>query len=104
VNDAVQRLTRSYPDLTVSPVVGDFTAELALPKSLRDQPRVGFFPGSTIGNFEHAEAVQLLRTLRDMLGPNSHMILGADLIKDSATLRAAYNDAAGVTTRFIKNL
>ncbi|HEX3897331.1 MAG TPA: ergothioneine biosynthesis protein EgtB [Rudaea sp.] len=104
VNDAVQRLSRTYPDLAVLPVVGDFTAELALPKSLRDQPRVGFFPGSTIGNFEHSEAVQLLRTLREMLGANSHMILGADLIKDPAMLRAAYNDAAGVTTRFIKNV
>ncbi len=104
VNDAVQRLTRSYPDLTVLPVVGDFTAELALPKSLRSLARVGFFPGSTIGNFESGEAVELLRNMRDVLGSGSHMILGADLIKDPATLLAAYNDAAGVTTRFIKNL
>ena len=104
VNDAVQRLTRSYPDLAVLPVVGDFTAELSLPKSLHGLARVGFFPGSTIGNFESGEAVELLRNMRDVLGPGSHMILGADLIKDPATLRAAYNDAAGVTTRFIKNL
>ena len=104
VNDAVQRLAQTYPDLSVLPLVGDFTAELALPKSVRAQPRVGFFPGSTIGNFENGEAVELLRNLRETLGPDSHMILGADLIKDPATLLAAYNDAAGVTTHFIKNI
>jgi dimethylhistidine N-methyltransferase len=104
VDDAVQRLTRAYPDVAVLPLVGDFTAELALPKSLRNQPRVGFFPGSTIGNFEIGEGIELLRNFRDMLGPESHLILGADLIKDVPVLLAAYNDAAGVTTRFIKNV
>jgi dimethylhistidine N-methyltransferase len=104
VNDAVQRLTRAYPDISVLPVVGDFTAELTLPKSVRAQPRVGFFPGSTIGNFENGEAVELLRNLRETLGTDAHMILGADLIKDPATLLAAYNDATGVTTHFIKNI
>ena len=104
VNDAVQRLTRSYPDLTVLPVVGDFTAELALPKSLRSLARVGFFPGSTIGNFVPEEAIALLRSVRERLGPEAHFIVGADQVKPVDTLVAAYDDAEGVTAAFNRNV
>ena len=65
---------------------------------------VGFFPGSTIGNFEPQEARKLLKSIRILLGENAQLIVGADIVKDEATLIAAYNDAQGVTARFNKNL
>jgi dimethylhistidine N-methyltransferase len=66
--------------------------------------RVGFFPGSTIGNFEPHEAAAFLRNAARILGPGSTLIIGADLVKDVGVLNAAYNDAAGVTARFNLNL
>jgi dimethylhistidine N-methyltransferase len=67
-------------------------------------PKVGFFPGSTIGNFEPHEASAFLRSARDILGKGAQMIVGADLEKDERVLRNAYNDAAGVTARFNLNV
>ena len=105
VNDAVQRLT--CVRIPISPCFPSL--EISRP-SWRCRNRCAISRASDFSRARRsaisntAEAVQLLRTMREMLGPNSHMILGADLIKDPATLRAAYNDAAGVTTRFIKNL
>ena len=101
---ATLRLKAAYPYLSVTPVVGDFSAEVELPTTLKGRPLVGFFPGSTIGNFTHAEATAFLRTVRKMLGGGARLILGADMVKDEATLVAAYDDAAGVTARFNKNL
>ncbi len=97
-------IRRAYPNLAVAPIVGDFTGAVDL-CSLRDSgPRVGFFPGSTIGNFAPAEAIKLLRNARSMLGPNGVFIVGVDLAKDEATLTAAYNDAKGTTAAFNLNL
>ncbi|MDI7775021.1 ergothioneine biosynthesis protein EgtB [Asticcacaulis sp. EMRT-3] len=101
---ATVRLSQAYPHLSVTPVVGDFTQKMELPRSLRDRPLVGFFPGSTIGNFAPAEARDLLKSLRSLLGPQARLILGADMVKDEATLVAAYDDAQGVTEAFNKNL
>jgi dimethylhistidine N-methyltransferase len=67
-------------------------------------PKVGFFPGSTIGNFEPQEASRFLRSAREILGSGAQMIIGADLEKDERVLHEAYNDAAGVTARFNLNV
>ena len=101
---AAQRLAARYPALQVAPLAGDFTAELALPAAVGPRPRVGFFPGSTIGNFTPPQAVAFLRSVRRLLGDQATLIVGADLVKDAATLVAAYDDAAGVTAAFNKNL
>jgi dimethylhistidine N-methyltransferase len=101
---AVARLAKQFPQLRVAPIHGDFTARLKLPASLRPAKRLGFFPGSTIGNFEPAEATAFLRRARALLGSNSGFIVGADLKKDVATLIRAYDDSAGVTAAFNINL
>lgn len=96
----VQRLAADYPHIAVAPVVADFTQPLSLPGS---GPRAGFFPGSTIGNFTPDAAIALLRRMRGVLGGGG-LLIGVDLVKDPARLHAAYNDAAGVTAQFNKNL
>jgi L-histidine N-alpha-methyltransferase len=95
---------RDIPWLAVLPVVADFTRDFDLPAQIRARPRVGFFPGSTIGNFEPEDAAEFLRQAGRILGPGATMIVGVDLIKDEAVLNAAYDDAAGVTTRFNLNV
>jgi dimethylhistidine N-methyltransferase len=82
----------------------DFPAPFALPTEIADMPKVGFFPGSTLGNFEPHEASSFLRTARDILGDGAQMIIGVDLEKDERVLYDAYNDAAGVTARFNLNV
>jgi len=104
LSGAVARLARQFPALRVLPIHGDFNAELKLPASLRAAKRLGFFPGSTIGNFEADEAAAFLRRARALLGANSAFIVGADLKKDVATLIRAYDDSAGVTAAFNLNL
>jgi dimethylhistidine N-methyltransferase len=99
-----ERLRREFPGLTVLPVAADFTQDFALPAAVLDRPRMGFFPGSTIGNFEPHEAAAFLRHAARMLGAGAELIVGVDLVKDPDVLHAAYNDAAGVTARFNKNL
>ncbi|HLZ06484.1 MAG TPA: L-histidine N(alpha)-methyltransferase [Bradyrhizobium sp.] len=99
-----ERLGRDFPDLAVHPVAADFTAPFALPAQIAGLPKVGFFPGSTIGNFEPHEACRFLRSARDILGERAQMIVGADLEKDERVLYDAYNDAAGVTARFNLNV
>jgi len=94
-------LELDYPDLMVDPVVGDFTQPLTLPSI--GARRVGFFPGSTIGNFRRDEALKLLTGWAEMLRGGG-LLIGVDLVKDPAILHAAYNDAAGVTAQFNKNL
>jgi dimethylhistidine N-methyltransferase len=98
-----QALATDYPDLTLRPLVADFTAALALAPLPGARGRVGFFPGSTIGNFKPDAAAGLLRRMRASLngGP---LLVGVDLVKDPARLHAAYNDAAGVTAAFNRNL
>src|SRR6185437_609790 len=97
-------LRRDFPALGIFPVAADFTAPFALPEAVAAMPKVGFFPGSTLGNFEPHEACAFLRSARDILGKGSQMIIGVDLEKDERVLYDAYNDAAGVTARFNLNV
>jgi dimethylhistidine N-methyltransferase len=97
-------LREAYPRLAVAPLAGDFTQHLQLPPEARGRPHTGFFPGSTIGNFEHEDAVVFLRSAGRLLGEGAYMLVGADLVKDEAVLVAAYDDAQGVTAAFNKNL
>src|ERR1700761_2527898 len=97
-------LRADFPDLDVYPVAADFTAPFELPAPVSAMPKVGFFPGSTLGNFEPHEACAFLRSARDILGEGAQMIIGVDLEKDERVLYDAYNDAAGVTARFNLNV
>ena len=97
-------IAAAYRRFQVAPVAADFTRAFDLPLQLRDAPLVGFFPGSTIGNFSAPEAREFLSMARRILGPHAFFIIGIDLVKDTETLVAAYDDVAGVTARFNKNL
>jgi L-histidine Nalpha-methyltransferase len=97
-------LRRDYPRLSVLPVEADFTQPFVLPAAVADAARIGFFPGSTIGNFEPHEASAFLRHAGRMLGPGATLIIGVDLEKEASILHAAYNDAAGVTAKFNLNV
>ena len=97
-------LRRDFPKLAVLPVAADFTKPFELPAKVRAMPRVGFFPGSTIGNFEPLAAVAFLRNAARILGRDAALIIGVDLVKSTRVLNAAYNDAAGVTAAFNLNL
>src|ERR1700732_1853136 len=97
-------LRKDFPALDVYPVAADFTAPFALPDAVRAMPKVGFFPGSTLGNFEPHEACAFMRSARDILGEGAQMIIGVDLDKDERVLYQAYNDGAGVTARFNLNV
>jgi dimethylhistidine N-methyltransferase len=102
--DEAKRLERDIPRIGVHPVAADFTRAFEIPKEVRHRPRVGFFPGSTIGNFERPQAVEFLKQAAGILGPGAVFIVGADRVKDEAVLHAAYNDDAGVTAAFNLNL
>src|SRR3954453_2614373 len=97
-------LRRDYPQLAVLPVEADFTQPFSLPAAVASMAHVGFFPGSTIGNFEPHEACSFLRHAGRMLGRGATLIIGIDLVKDSRILNAAYNDKAGITAKFNLNL
>jgi len=99
-----ETLRRDWPRLAVLPVEADVTQPFALPAQAASLPHIGFFPGSTIGNFEPHEASSFLRHAGRMLGNGSTLIIGVDLVKDANTLNAAYNDAAGITAKFNLNL
>ncbi|MGX9430386.1 L-histidine N(alpha)-methyltransferase [Bradyrhizobium sp. LeoA1S1] len=104
LNAQAEGLRKDFPGLRVYPVAADFTAPFTLPAEIAEMPKVGFFPGSTIGNFEPHEATDLLRTAREILGAGAQMIIGVDLEKDERVLYNAYNDSAGVTARFNLNV
>ncbi len=99
-----QALRTDYPALRVYPVTADFTAPFELPEAVGNMPKVGFFPGSTLGNFEPGEACTFLQNARAILGQGARMIIGVDLEKDERTLYEAYNDRAGITARFNLNV
>jgi dimethylhistidine N-methyltransferase len=104
LDQSAARLRRDYPHLRVEPVCGDYMSLRSLPKVARDTRRLGFFPGSTIGNLEPQEATAFLRRARRLLGDGGALILGVDLRKDERQLHDAYNDSAGVTAAFTLNL
>jgi dimethylhistidine N-methyltransferase len=98
-------VAEEFPDLEVVPVCADYTAEWALPDPVGPLPRtVAFFPGSTIGNFEPADAETFLARVGRLCGEGGGLLIGVDLKKDSTVIERAYNDAAGVTAAFNLNL
>lgn len=101
---AAATLRADFPGLRVHPVTADYTQGIRLPAELNGRRRVGFFPGGTIGNFTPDEAVAFLARMARMLGRGGRLIIGVDLKKDPALLRAAYNDAAGITAQFNLNM
>lgn len=104
LRDALQALAADYPELDVRPVEGDFLAGAIDIGPVNDGPRVGFFPGSTIGNLSDRQIVDFLSHTGTALDDGAWMVLGADLRKSPDILIPAYDDAAGVTARFNKNL
>ncbi len=104
LDDAKERLTQRYPSLRVLPVVGDFSKTITLDDRLATHPRIGFFPGSTIGNLGYKDAIALLKNMAQFLGSGARLIIGVDLKKNVQRLIAAYDDAAGVTAQFNFNL
>lgn len=99
--EAKARLAKRFPKLTVRPLVADFAKPVKLDNG---RAHIGFFPGSTIGNLEPHTAVELLKTMRRALAPDGRLVIGADLRKDEARLLAAYDDRAGFTAAFNRNV
>jgi dimethylhistidine N-methyltransferase len=97
-------LAQKFPSLPVLPVEADFMRRVELPAEIAGLPKLGFFPGSTIGNMIARTATDLLRNMRATLGEGALLLIGMDLVKDEDVLLAAYDDAAGVTARFNRNL
>ena len=93
-----------FPDMTVYPVEADFTRDMQLPPAIDGLPRLGFFPGSTIGNFVPQSATDLLRHFRKVLGTGAKLLIGMDRVKPVPRLIAAYDDPKGVTAEFNLNL
>jgi L-histidine N-alpha-methyltransferase len=102
LRDASDAINADYPSVDVHGVVGDFTAHLD--KLPGDPPRLVAFLGGTIGNLTPPERETFYRSIREVLEPGEWLLLGTDLVKDPATLVAAYDDAAGVTAEFDKNV
>ncbi|MEP3225944.1 MAG: L-histidine N(alpha)-methyltransferase [Parasphingorhabdus sp.] len=98
------QLQTEFPDLPIYPLEADFMRPLRLPDEVADHPKIGFFPGSTIGNMVARTSVDLLRSMRETLGEGAQLLIGFDRIKDPDVLVAAYDDSAGVTAQFSLNL
>jgi dimethylhistidine N-methyltransferase len=97
-------LQERFPGLAVHPVEADFTHPIELPAEARALPKLGFFPGSTIGNLVARTAVDLLRAMKETLGIGAWLLIGMDRIKEADVLLRAYDDAQGVTAAFNLNL
>jgi len=104
LRESAAALAEQFPELPIHPVEGDFLHPLVLPPQIGDALRLGFFPGSTIGNMSAAAAVDLLRAMADTLGQGSKLLIGVDRIKPTNVLIPAYDDAQGVTAEFNLNL
>lgn len=104
LRDSAAALAARFPGLPIYPVEADFTQRVAMPREICPLPKLGFFPGSTIGNMVARTAVDLLRNWREALGEESLLLIGIDRIKDIAVLERAYDDPAGVTAAFNLNL
>lgn len=98
------RARARWPDLAVMPIAADFLTPPRLPPALDGMARLGFFPGSTIGNLDPPAARRFLAGARAALGPGARLLVGVDLAKDPSLLLPAYDDAAGVTAAFNRNL
>lgn len=101
---SARALSQAFPGLPVFPVEADFLRPVPLPVQVAGLPKLGFFPGSTIGNMNAFHAVDLLRAMREWLGEGARLLIGMDRIKSPDVLLPAYDDAQGVTAAFNRNL
>ncbi|NMO02511.1 L-histidine N(alpha)-methyltransferase [Gordonia sp. TBRC 11910] len=99
---AARELSADYPTVDVEPLLADFTRPLELPPS--DGPRLAMFLGGTIGNFDAGGRADFFARIAAALNPGDFFLLGADLVKDTGRLVAAYDDKAGVTADFNRNI
>jgi len=104
LRDSAAALAESFPGLTVLPVEANFMHPVALPAEVKRLPKLGFFPGSTIGNLVPRSGVNLLRDMIETLGVGSMLLIGMDQVKNTDMLIRAYDDEAGVTAAFNLNL
>jgi L-histidine N-alpha-methyltransferase len=103
--ESAQQIREEFPHLDVLPVVADFTQPFQLPSpKVMPVRNVVYFPGSTIGNFTHEAALDLLRVMHGEAGEDGALLVGVDLQKDPAIIERAYNDSAGVTAEFNRNM
>lgn len=103
LRESLERLQQRFPQIAMQGLGLDFSSELDLPDSVRAERRLFFYPGSSIGNFAPEQALAFLRRVRAN-GAGGGLLIGVDLVKDSAVLDAAYDDALGVTAAFNLNL
>lgn len=102
---SAQQIGGEFPDTEVLPVVADFTQEFDLPTpKLMPLRNIVYFPGSTIGNFPHTDALELLKVMRHEAKESGALLIGVDLQKDAVTIENAYNDSKGVTAEFNLNM
>ena len=104
LEQSAAELQQRFPKVEVIPVTADFARPFTLPGGIEHLPRLGFFPGSTIGNFVPRSATDLLRQFRTLLGPGAQLLIGMDRVKPVQRLIAAYDDPEGVTAQFSLNL
>ena len=104
LRDSAAEVAASFPGIAVEPIVADFARPFDLPPGIASLPKLGFFPGSTIGNFVPRTGTDLLRSWRDLLGVGSQLLIGMDRVKPIDRLIAAYDDPEGVTAAFNLNL
>jgi L-histidine Nalpha-methyltransferase len=104
LRESAARVDEDFADIAVFPVEADFTKPFTLPPQVADLPKLGFFPGSTIGNFVPRSATDLLRSFRADLGTGARLLIGMDRVKPVARLLAAYDEPEGVTAEFNLNL
>ena len=104
LRDSAAALQGEFPALAIHPVEGDFMKPITLPEEVAGMTKLGFFPGSTIGNLVARTAVDLLRTMKETLGVGAYLLIGMDRIKDVDVMLRAYDDAAGTTAEFNLNL
>ena len=104
LRESATRVDRDFPAIHVFPVEADFTKTFGLPPQVADLPKLGFFPGSTIGNFVPRSATDLLRHFRDILGTGARLLIGMDRVKPVERLLAAYDEPEGITAEFNLNL
>ncbi|MCS5567726.1 MAG: L-histidine N(alpha)-methyltransferase [Pseudomonadales bacterium] len=101
---SARRIADAYPWLYVCPTCADYTVPFGLPTSTDGLTRVAFFPGSSLGNFEPADAKKFMQGVRKVVGKEGWLLIGVDTKKDESVLNRAYNDPGGVTAEFNRNI
>jgi dimethylhistidine N-methyltransferase len=104
LGQALASMRTAFGNIEMYAIAADLSSSFALPAAVRDRRRVFFYPGSSIGNMDPDEALELLRRIRVQCGSNGGLLIGIDLVKDAPTLYAAYNDALGLTAAFNLNV